>query len=110
MIQIKNNIIPAKGYKIFNFFSILFVRKDAEVTDVDINHERIHNEQMKELLFLPFYIHYGLEWLIKLFIHKFKAHTAYRNVSFEKEAYANESNLDYISHRKHYNWIKSIFK
>lgn len=28
---------------------------------------------------------------------------AYKNISFEREAYQNQSNLDYLSNRKHVN-------
>jgi len=51
---------------------------------------------MKELLFIFFYIIYILEWLIRLFINK----NAYKNISFEKEAYSNENNLEYLKTRK----------
>ena len=61
---------------------------------------------MKEMMYIPFYILYVVEWLIKLFCKG----NAYRNISFEREAYDNQYNLDYIKTRKHYNWIKRLFK
>ena len=70
-------------------------------------HESIHIEQQKELLVIPFYIIYILEWLIKLTIYGKKA---YYNISFEREAYDNEFNKDYLAKRKRYAWIKLIFK
>lgn len=70
-----------------------------------INHEKIHWQQQLELIVLPFYILYGLEYLIKLIIY---GKDAYRNLSFEREAYANDKNLDYLKTRKHYAWIKYI--
>lgn len=51
---------------------------------------------MKELLYIPFYIIYLLEWLIRLFLPG----NAYRNISFEKESYNNEYNFDYLKNRK----------
>jgi hypothetical protein len=51
---------------------------------------------MKELAFIFFYIIYFFEWLVRLFINK----NAYRNISFEKEAYSNEKNLEYLKNRK----------
>ena len=33
---------------------------------------------------------------------------AYKNISFEREAYSNQSNLSYLSERKHYSWFKCI--
>lgn len=93
---IKNNIIPFRGYKAMNLFGIIFLRKEYTLTEVDLNHEAIHTAQMKELLYVFFYIIYFLEWLVRLFINK----DAYRNISFEKEAYSNENNLEYLKTRK----------
>jgi len=39
---IYNNIIPFKGYKAINLFGFIFARKGCNLTDVDINHEKIH--------------------------------------------------------------------
>jgi len=57
---------------------------------------------MKELLYVPFYLLYGAEWLVKFIKNGFKGHTAYRNLSFEKEAYNNEHDLNYLKTRQHY--------
>ena len=72
-----------------------------------INHESIHFQQALELLVIPFYFLYVLEWFVKLFIYRSKA---YQNISFEREAYANDGDLNYLSHRKRYNWIKRILR
>lgn len=70
-----------------------------------INHESIHFQQQLELLIIPFYIIYLLEWFFKLFIY---GGEAYYNISFEREAYNNDENFDYLNTRKRYNWIKLI--
>ena len=70
----------------------------------DYNHEAIHTKQMKELLYVPFYILYILEWLYRLT----QKGNAYKNVSFEKEAYNNENDMDYIDKREHFSWIEYI--
>ncbi len=103
MKVIENKIIPPKGFKAINLLGILFKRSDtSEVTDVDINHESIHTAQMKELLYIPFYIIYMLEWIVRLFQHKFDAKAAYYAISFEVEALKYESNPYYLYKRKHY--------
>jgi hypothetical protein len=33
---------------------------------------------------------------------------AYRNISFEREAYANEKDLDYLKRRSFFGFLKSI--
>lgn len=72
-----------------------------------INHERIHLKQQIELFILPFYIFYLLEWLIKC-IYYLDSYKAYQNISFEREAYANESNLNFVSERKPFGFIKYL--
>lgn len=106
---VKNKIIPFKGYLAINLFGVLFVRSDAkrELNEYDINHKTIHTEQMKYMLYIFFYIWYGIEWLIKLFIY-LNGHKAYRNISFEREAYENERNLAYPRWREPYAWFKCI--
>ena len=80
-------------------------RKAARI----INHESIHIKQQEEMLILPFYLWYITEWMIKVPIY-FSFQKAYRNISFEREAYDNDDNLSYLSTRKHYAWIKRILK
>lgn len=110
---IYNKLIPFKGFLAINLFGTLFVRKldngnNPVISEKVLNHERIHSEQMKELLYIPFYIIYFIEWLIKLIMPN--CSDAYRSISFEREAYNNEGNLNYLKGRKRYNWIKLIFK
>ena len=108
---ILSNIIPFKGYSAINIFSIIFVRKDyynrVSINKMKkvLNHEKIHTKQMQELLYLFFYIWYGLEYLIKL-CYYFNFHKAYKNVSFEREAYEYENDYEYLENRKHYSWFK----
>lgn len=102
MKVIYNNIIPFPNYQCMNLFGILFARKNAKLSDSTLNHESIHIAQMKELLYIPFYLLYGLEWLVKLIKNGFKGHSAYRDISFEKEAYNNEHDLNYLKTRQHY--------
>jgi hypothetical protein len=101
-----NTIIPFKGFAAINLFGVLFVRKGITVTARIIRHETIHTRQMQELLYLPFYILYVFEWLVKLCFYGKKA---YRNISFEHEAYSNENNTCYLSMRRHFAFLKYIF-
>ena len=103
---IRQNILPPKGFLAINLFGLLFCKKDAKINDVIVNHESIHTSQMKEMLYIPFYLWYVTEWLVKLL---FKGN-AYKNISFEREAYDNQYNLNYLKERKHYSWIKRLFK
>ena len=107
MIIIKNKFIPFKGYKAINLFGILFT-KDS-LSNIDINHEKIHTKQMIETLFIGFYIWYGLEYLIiRLFNLKDKQNDCYHEISLEEEAYNNDDNLEYLDNRKPFSWLKYI--
>ena len=107
MITVKNNIIPLKGFTAITLWPFIFVRKDEEkyYTDVVERHEYIHGEQQKEMLIVFFLLWYGIEWLIKWAYYR-NANTAYKNISFEREAYANQNGLAYLGERKHFAWIK----
>ena len=71
---------------------------------VFMNHERIHFRQQIEMLVIPFYIWYLLEYLFKLIRYK-KKRSAYLNISFEREAYRNEKDLEYLNHRSFWKFI-----
>lgn len=73
--------------------------KEGKTDETLINHERIHLRQQVELLVIPFYLIYLLEYFFLLI--KYKNHAqAYLAISFEKEAYQNDANLDYRKNRK----------
>ena len=79
-------------------FPFIILREGHRDDKVLLNHEKIHLEQQKELLVVFFYIIYFVEWLFK----------GYRNISFEKEAYNNQRNLDYLKTRKKYDSFKTF--
>lgn len=102
---IYNKILPPKGFTAINLFGILFVRSEYKdkISDKILNHEKIHTAQMKELLYIFFYIWYVIEWIIRLFTN---TSSAYKSIAFEQEAYDNQSNLEYLNNRKHFCWLK----
>jgi hypothetical protein len=73
-----------------------------------INHERIHLRQQAELFLVFFYLLYLLEWVLKS-LYYLDFYKAYRNISFEREAYLHENNLHYLRERKAYQGLKYIF-
>ncbi len=84
-----------------NLFGVFLVRDKSWIDRHIVNHERIHTAQMKELLWLPFYVLYVLEWLF-LIIRYFDWDKAYRSISFEREAYQHGHDLNYLQKRKHF--------
>lgn len=104
MKVIYNNIIPFKGFKAINLFGVLFVRKGMKMLPQDYNHEKIHTEQLKELWYVGFYILYLIEWVYRLVFH---TGTAYRGISFEREAFEHQHDYDYLKVRSPYAmWLK----
>lgn len=104
---IRNNIIPFSGYKAINLFGLLFVRKNAVLSPQLINHEEIHTAQMREMLYIFFYIWYALEWLIRLICY-WNNDLAYHSIGFEKEAFIQQGDTDYLKSRKLFAWISYI--
>lgn len=125
---IRNNIIPFHGFRAINLFGVLFVKNNAKIDEVTINHESIHSAQIAEVMIasVPFalllwlftnvwlglllviasyYLWYVIEWLIRL-----PKGNAYKNISFEREAYANQDDLSYLKNRDRFDFAKYIKK
>lgn len=109
--QVYNKYLPPKGYTAITILIWMFIREEykgmlpwwAEV------HENIHLRQEIELGFIFFYLIYGLEYIIKLCI-TWNHLKAYMSISFEQEAYSNQFDKNYLENRKHYAWLKYLFK
>ncbi|WP_282073166.1 hypothetical protein [Polaribacter atrinae] len=99
MILISKHIVP-NGFVGITLFPFIFLKnKKLKENKTLINHEKIHIKQQAELLLIFFYIFYILEWILKFLRHK-NRYLAYKNISFEREAYQNENNFNYIKNRK----------
>ena len=105
MIIIRNSLIPVRGYKALTVWPFIFVHGD--LSDADLNHERIHGRQQVEMLMVLFLVWYGVEWMVRLCQQR-DAHRAYRRISLEREAYENEADGDYLKHRRLYAWTKYL--
>lgn len=128
---IKNNWFPFGNYKAFNFLGILLTKSD--LSDKDINHEKIHCAQMVDCFYVffilmlliisvfnisfwwiflsifGFYIWYGIEYfIIRVFKIIDKQNMVYHEVSLEEEAYNYDDNLAYLSFRPHFAWVKYL--
>lgn len=126
MKKIVNDILPSEGFTALTIWPLVFVRRSKErlFTEVMENHEKIHARQQIEmlvagsalaiplyfivgwwcLLALPiFFWIYGLEYVVRLVICRDR-YEAYFSISFEREAYANQSDAGYLRNRKWYAW------
>ena len=100
-----NNIIPLGSYVAINLFGLVLSRRP--LSKVERNHEYIHTLQQRELLWVGFYLWYMIEWMIKLCVRR-SAKRAYFTISFEREAYAHQRDLDYRHHRPFWAWRKLL--
>ena len=101
---IHNNFIPFGRYNIVNICGILFIKGNAELTQKEYNHESIHSAQIIEMFIVGFYLWYVAEYIYYR-LNGLSKLLAYHAISFEREAYENDDNLDYLKTRKKYNWI-----
>ena len=118
------------GYPTIMLFGMVFTEyREAQVSGRMRRHEGIHCRQWRELTVVSllvlawlvllcgisvwwllcapvvYYVWYALEWAVKrLFVYG-NGKPAYRNVSFEREAYGNECDADYVGW---FGWVKRI--
>ena len=59
-------LVP-NGYAAITIFPFVFYKYKRYITPSTDNHEKIHLKQQKEMLVIPFFIWYGLEYLVRLF-------------------------------------------
>jgi len=97
---IRSRILPFKGFTAINVLGVIFVHPGVYLSNEMVNHERIHTAQQREMLFVPFYLFYLVEWLVRLPMRG----NAYRNISFEREAYTHQRDLGYLEKRRLYAW------
>lgn len=96
-------LVPYSAMAIWPF--ILVKRKEMKQDAVLINHERIHHRQQLEMLIIPFYLVYFVNYLCNLI--KYRAHyKAYREIIFEREAYNMEKDMGYLKNRSIWSFLK----
>lgn len=127
-----NKFLPFKGFVAMTVWPFIFIRKDKELKFVDKvkRHEYIHVYQQIECLLVGvvlaflmlilgcgwwsliplglFFELYAVEWIIKGLINFGNSRRAYRSISFEREAFENQENPDWLDDRPKFYWIKYV--
>ena len=104
MVIISKFLVP-RGYIGITIFPFIFLKYyNLKLNSVLMNHEKIHLRQQLELLVIPFYVFYGVEFIIRLVQYK-KWYLAYQNISFEREAFLNEKDLNYLKSRSFWAFV-----
>ena len=108
MILIVFKYFTPRGFRGLTFYPFVFLAdKDDKLNEVFINHEKIHIRQQLELLIVPFYLWYFTEYLIRLLQFRNRK-KAYYAISFEREAYANEKDLEYLKSRSFWRFLRYV--
>lgn len=106
MIVVVFKYLIPNGFQGWVLFPFVFLKeKELACNPVFMNHEHIHLRQQIELLVLPFFLWYGIEYLFRLIQYR-NINQAYRNISFEREAYTNQNALEYINQRRLFGFMK----
>ena len=127
---IYNKWIPVNGFSSMNILGFLFT-KVKELKIKTLRHEQIHTMQQYEILgasalislvlcniwaswwyllvtiALPIAL-YVLVWLIELALPPYNS--AYKDSPFEREAYENDEDVDYLVTRPLFAWVKYFLK
>ena len=116
MVIHESKMVPS-GFAGITIWPFIFLANKKEFYTLKLNgrqkynnlirHERIHLRQQLGLLVLPFFVIYALNYLINL-IRYGNTDLAYRNIVFEREAYANEKDMDYLNMPRFYSWLKYL--
>ena len=56
---VRTDLMPGRKLAAINLFGIVFAPKSGGLLQKTINHEAIHSAQMKEMLFILFYLWYA---------------------------------------------------
>ena len=101
-----NSWFPWRGCIAITLLRWCVVRKNEKdkFTNIIYNHENIHYAQERELWYIGFYLLYLLSFLWEL--RCMNINHAYRNIVFEREAYAHQEDFNYLPNRKKFAWRK----
>ncbi len=94
-----------KGISLWPF--VILGNEHLKKDDYFLNHEKIHLRQQLEMLVLFFYIWYAVEFFVRYLDCK-NGMLAYRNISFEREAYRRERDLAYLCNRPFWAFLKFL--
>lgn len=93
-------------YSAMAVWPLILIKKEELRNNTNlIHHEKIHHRQQLELLIIPFYLLYLVNYLYNLL--KYREHyKAYREIIFEREAFANDSDMDYLKKRPWFSFMR----
>ena len=94
------------GITLFPF--IFLASTEIKQNNQIVQHEKIHLRQELEMFVVLFYLIYFTEFLVG-YIKYNDRYKAYRNISFEREAFDNDFNPDYLKIRRMWAWYRYLW-
>lgn len=85
----------------------VFVWCRGKLSDRVKRHETIHYQQQIELLFVLQWLLYVSFWAWGMLKYR-SGQKAYRENPFEREAFGNDRDTEYLSNRPRFNWVKYL--
>lgn len=104
-LTIRTRRFPPGNYFAITIFPFIFHK--GELTDSDLRHERTHLWQQMALLVVPFYLLYFIFWIVNLIRYR-DQHQAYRNIPFERSAYALEGEEKAKPLQMSFDWLQRL--
>jgi len=89
-----NGFLPFKPYQAMAFRNFIFVRNDVTITKTLIAHELVHVHQYRRDGLIKFLFTWLTQFLFR----------GYKNISYEKEAYAKQYYTQYQ------NWASTVLE
>lgn len=106
MLIFSKYLFVSKSFNALTIWPFIILRdKELRRDKIVLNHEKIHLRQQVELLWIFYFIWYLAEFSINLLRYR-DLMRSYSQIGFEKEAYANESDPDYLKKRKFWGFLK----
>ena len=107
-VIIKNSKIPKLlswfiNIRAITLFPFIIIKDEGD--EILIRHESIHIRQQLELLVVGFYLWYLIDYIIQ-FCKTGDTTAAYYNIIFEREAYDNQGDKDYLSKRRLWEFLR----
>lgn len=111
-IIVRSKWFPMHPFMGISLCGVFIFRSDCRVDENDIRHEHIHLLQQLEWGFIGFFVLYHCEFLYYFARRCMRSPrgttlgqrcmAAYRDISFEREAYEHDSERDYLKTRRHW--------